>query len=118
MNIRCFFTFIFSSDDISENQGIKTGSERLEIEGSVSESDFLTIEDEKRQRHESEQRESHKSEVAQKSSSDFGEFSQFARWKTLDFSPCSHPCAGGIQTRDVFCEQVILSHFNHQKRQN
>ena len=100
---------------MSENQGDGTGSEILEMGGNVSESDFLTIEDKKRQRHESEQRESQESEIAQKSSSDFGEFGEFAKWKTLDFSPCSHPCAGGIQTRDVFCEEVISSHFFHRK---
>ena len=52
-------------------------------------SDF-TIED-----GESEQRESYKSEIA-------------SQWNVSDFSACSQTCAGGIQTRDVFCEQVIM----------
>ena len=29
-----------------------------------------------------------------------------ARWTTSEFSACSQTCAGGIQTRNVFCKQV------------
>ena len=32
--------------------------------------------------------------------------SEFAGWKTSEFSACSQSCGGGIQTRYVFCKQV------------
>ena len=32
--------------------------------------------------------------------------SEFAEWKTSEFSACSQSCGGGIQTRYVFCKQV------------
>ena len=39
----------------------------------------------------------------------------FAHWNTSDFSPCSQTCAGGIQTRAVFCEQVFIVVINNQR---
>ena len=60
----------------------------------------LTINNGEREGHESEERE--------------GFRSGFAQWNTSDFTPCSQTCAGGIQRRAVFCEQVFIVMINDQ----
>ena len=118
-HLRSFYLYSqsFSSDDASEFQQGNTGIERFLGRRIERASDFET-------EGGKQQRVSYKSEVVQWNTSDFRSaqwntsysgaaqwntsYSGAAQWNTSEFSPCSQTCAGGIQTRVVFCEKVIF----------